>query len=104
MERSCCDAAAEGAEPPAASLSDSFTAFLKQANQPGAIDQRHKKLMAIALSVAQRCEPCLKSHLKTALEMGLTKNEIDEAAWLAIAFAGSPAMTLYQDICRKLKV
>ncbi len=57
--------------------------------------------MVIALSVAQRCEPCLKTHVKAALEMGLTKVEIDEAAWLGIAFGGSPAMMLYKEICGK---
>jgi selenide, water dikinase len=89
---------------PATALADSFMAFMKQANQPGAIDQRHKKLMAIALSVAQRCEPCLKSHVLSALEMGLTKSEIDEAAWLAVAFAGSPALMLYKETCQKLRI
>jgi AhpD family alkylhydroperoxidase len=66
------------------------------------IDARGKKLMAIALSVAQRCEPCLKSHLKSALAMGITPAEIDEAAWLAIAFAGSPAMMLYKEASQEM--
>ena len=76
--------------------------FLKEANRPGLIDARGKKLMVIALSVAQRCEPCLKRHIKSALEMGLSRAEIDEAAWLGIAFAGSPAMMLYHETCRSL--
>ena len=78
--------------------------FLKTANRPGLIDARGKKLMVIALSLAQRCEPCLKHHLKSALEMGLTKAELDEAAWLGIAFGGSPAMMLYHETCRTLSL
>ena len=88
----------------AAEAGEAFMAFLKRANQPGGIDQRTKKLMAIALSVAQRCESCLRTHLKSAQEMGLTKKDIDEAAWLAIGFGGSPAMVLYQEISRKLRL
>ncbi len=79
-----------------------FTEFLRRANQAGLIDARSKKLMVIALSVAQRCEPCVKTHMKGALEMGLSKTEIEEAAWLGIAFGGSPAMMLYREVCGKL--
>jgi selenide, water dikinase len=113
---SCCDGGVVGSPgsitqnqrasgpPPASSSGPAFMAFLKQANQPGVIDARGKKLMTIALSVAQRCEPCLKHHLKSALEMGLTKAEMDEAAWLGIAFGGSPAMMLYNETCRSLEL
>ena len=52
--------------------------------------------MAIALSVAMRCEPCLNMHLKKAKEKGFTQDEIDEAAWMGISFAGSPAMVFYE--------
>jgi selenide,water dikinase len=82
---------------------DAFQAFLKQANRPEQLDLRCKKLIAIALSVSQRCKPCLASHMKTALGLGITQAEIDEAAWLGIAFAGSPAMMLYKEVCVELK-
>ena len=77
---------------------------MKAANQPGLIDARAKKLMAVALSVVQRCEPCLKIHLRAALAMGISKAEIDEAANLAIAFGGCTAMMFYKDVCQELKV
>lgn len=80
-----------------------FADFLGHANQPGLIDGRSKKLMAIALSVAQRCKPCLAAHLKSARTMGISKAEIDEAAWLGIAFAGSPAMMLYREVWREIR-
>jgi len=54
--------------------------------------------MAVALSVAQRCEPCLKTHFKSALAMGITIEELDEAANLAIAFGGCAAMMFYKEI------
>ena len=75
-----------------------FAEFMKQASQPTLIDGRTKKLMAIALSIAQRCRPCLAIHIRGALAMGITRAEIDEAANLAIAFAGCPAMMLYKEI------
>ena len=75
-----------------------FLDFLQVANAPGALDGKTKRAIAIALSVLARCEPCVKSHLKKAREEGLTQAEIDEAAWVAISFGGSPTMVFYQGL------
>ena len=75
--------------------------FLKSANAPGALDARTKRAVAIALSVLARCEPCVKIHMKKAAEMGFSQEEIDEAAWMAIAFGGSPAMMFYNEAKRR---
>ncbi len=75
-----------------------FKQFLSAANSPHGLDAYTKQAMAIALSVAMRCEPCLKMHLKTAQKKGFTQAEIDEAAWMGISFAGSPAMVFYQQV------
>ncbi|NLS92822.1 MAG: selenide, water dikinase SelD [Planctomycetaceae bacterium] len=73
-----------------------FHEFLKSANSPGALGAKTKQAMAIALSVLAKCEPCVKSHVKKARAMGFTQEEIDEAAWMAIAFGGSPLMMFYK--------
>jgi AhpD family alkylhydroperoxidase len=75
-----------------------FLDFLQAANAPGALDGKTKRAIAIALSVLARCEPCVKSHLKKAREMGFSQEEIDEAAWIAISFGGSPTMVFYQGL------
>ncbi len=79
---------------------EKFQEFLKSANAPGALDARTKKAVAIALSVLAKCGPCAKIHIKKAREMGFSQEEIDEAAWLAIAFGGSPAMMFYNEVKR----
>jgi len=99
---SCCDnppsaPAPESGATPANALG-MFSAFMKEANKPGLIDARNKKLMAIALSISQRCEPCIKVHMKSALAMGISLEEIDEAANLAISFGGCTAMMFYKEI------
>jgi AhpD family alkylhydroperoxidase len=77
-----------------------FHEFMQAANAPGLLDARTKKAMAIALSVITKCEPCLKSHIKKAREMGFSQEEIDEAAWVAIAFGGAPLMMFYKRLRR----
>lgn len=79
-----------------------FGDFMKEVNKEGLLDKRIKKLMAIALSISEHCEPCLRLHLKSALEMGYSKAEIDEAAYMAISFCGAPAMMFYNEICKEL--
>ena len=78
-----------------------FQQFLSAANAPHGLDAYTKQAMAIALSVALRCEPCLKMHLKSAEKKGFTQAEIDEAAWMGISFAGSPAMVFYENLKRE---
>ena len=82
--------------PPTDPVKARYMDFLSAANSPHALDAYTKQAMAIALSVAMRCEPCLKMHLKAARTKGFTQEEIDEAAWMGISFGGSPAMAFYE--------
>jgi len=79
-------------------IKEKFTDFLGSAGSPHGLDAYTKQAMAIALSVATRCEPCLKMHLKKAKEKGFTQDEIDEAAWMGISFGGSPTMAFYEQL------
>jgi AhpD family alkylhydroperoxidase len=86
---------------PAAAASDAqekFREFMAAASAPGALDARTKQAIAIALSVLARCEPCAKAQIKKARGMGFSQEEIDEAAWMAISFGGSPIMMFYNSV------
>ncbi len=39
----------------------------------------------------------MKHHVGKAREEGFTAEEIDEAAWMGVAFGGSPAMMFYNE-------
>jgi len=100
-EASCCSDAAPAEDPAAAGDALAmFKDFMKAANEPGLIDRRNKKLMAVMLSIAVRCAPCLRIHLKAALAMGLTKAEIDEAAGWPCPSGGCSALMFYKEIAR----
>ena len=75
-----------------------------KAGKPGALDAATKQALNIALSVLAKCEPCLKTHVRKARDMGFTQDEIDEAAWMAIAFGGSPVMMFYQETLKAMHV
>lgn len=105
-QTSCCDALPEdsGISEQGGEALTLFKEFMKAANQPGLIDAKNKKLMAIVLSIAMRCEPCLKIHLKAAVAMKISRAEIDEAASLAVAFGGCSAMMFYKEVREGLPV
>ncbi|MDQ1257656.1 MAG: selenide, water dikinase, partial [Candidatus Hydrogenedentes bacterium] len=108
----CCGGEAESccATPPVAEIEEEnrvdglamFSEFMKEANKAGRIDARNKKLMAIALSIAHKCHPCLKIPLESAVKLGIAREDIDEAAQLAIAFGGCTAMMFYKEVCKEV--
>lgn len=101
----CCDSPPTPAVATDADDSlDLFMGFMKAANAPGLIDARNKKLMAIALSVAARCKPCLVNHVRSAQTMGVSAEEIHEAANLAISFGGCTTMMFFKEACEELGI
>jgi AhpD family alkylhydroperoxidase len=102
-DSTCCPEHAAGAAATAmggAGIQQKFREFLKAVDTPGALDAHTKEAVALALSVLARCGPCVKNHLAKARGMGFTEEEIEEAAWLAIAFGGSPVMMFWNG-CRE---
>jgi AhpD family alkylhydroperoxidase len=109
-ETACCadgnppagGSAAPGADSPGTGdVERKFFAFLRAANSPQALDAPTKQAIALALSVLSKCEPCVIAHIEKAKKMGFTPEEIDDAAWSAIAFGGSPVMMFYNAVKEK---
>ncbi|MCA1743206.1 MAG: arsenite efflux transporter metallochaperone ArsD [Desulfonatronovibrio sp.] len=43
------------------------------------ITENIKELIAIGASIGAHCQPCLEHHIQTAIELGVTKDEINQA-------------------------
>ena len=54
-----------------------------------ALDIKTKELISIGVAVALKCEGCLEGHIKKALEIGATKQEISDALAVAIGIAAA---------------
>ena len=91
----CCAPGSSPATP--GDAEEAFSQFMSKAFAPGALDIVQKELMTIALSVAVQCEPCLKIHLDKARGMGISAEEIEEAAWVGVAFGGCKAMMFWKE-------
>lgn len=55
----------------------------------GMIPAKYKELTGVALSIVGRCEPCLRYHLRMAVQAGATRAEIVEMVRLSILSGGS---------------
>lgn len=75
-------------------LMRSFAQVMTEATKPGALDPKIKELMALAISIALRCEGCVAFHTRAAQKKGATREEILETIGVAIEMGGGPA-TVY---------
>jgi AhpD family alkylhydroperoxidase len=69
----------------------------------GALNPKHKELTSIALSIVEKCEWCIALHVKRALELGASKQEVIEAAWVAVMMDGGPALMSAQRVVEALE-
>jgi AhpD family alkylhydroperoxidase len=58
--------------------------FYKETYKPSVLDRKTKELVAIAASLAAKCQGCLEGHIKKALKFGATREEISESIAIAI--------------------
>ncbi len=56
----------------------------------GTVPSKYKLLAAVALSIAIRCEPCIRAYVKWAAQKGATKEELAEFLNVAMAMQGCP--------------
>lgn len=55
------------------------------------LSKLQKELIAIGISIVINCESCLEWHIKEALEIGASEDEIIEAIEVGIEMGGGPA-------------
>ena len=71
---------------------EAWRGFTAVAHQEGALTRKEKELIAVSISVSKRCERCIAYHVRSALSFGATRQEIIEAAFVAVIMAGGPAL------------
>lgn len=70
----------------------SFAALGRAATEPGVLDARTKELIALALSVAARCDPCIGFHAKALVRLGATRQEVAETLGVTTYMGGGPSL------------
>ena len=70
----------------------SFNDLGRAATTNGVLDRKTKELIALALSVAARCDPCIGFHMQTLVKLGVTRQEIDETLGVTTYMGGGPSL------------
>ena len=58
------------------------------------LDAKTKELIAIGCSLVAHCEGCTRGHIKKALELGATKEEISDAIVVAVGIGAASVVDM----------
>jgi AhpD family alkylhydroperoxidase len=70
-----------------------FSGLFSKVMKDGELSTKEKELIALGIGVIQRCDPCIRLHVQKCLDAGATKQQILEAASVAVMMGGGPAYT-----------
>jgi AhpD family alkylhydroperoxidase len=78
--------------------------FYQETYKPSALDRKTKELVAIAASLACKCQGCLEGHIKKALKVGATKEELSETIAITMGVAAASIVDLTDIASENLKI
>lgn len=64
-------------------VSEAFKSFSKAVFEEGALSEKTKQLIAVAVAHVTQCPYCIRSHTSQAIRKGASEQEIMEAIWVA---------------------
>jgi AhpD family alkylhydroperoxidase len=68
----------------------------------GALSVREKELIALGIGLAVRCVPCINLHVDKCLQAGATREQVIEAAGVAVMMQGGPSFTHVPEVLQAL--
>ena len=73
-------------------VADAYDALGSAVHASGPLDDKTRALIKLSISIGARLEGAVHSHVRKALDVGVTPNEIRHAALLALPTIGLPSM------------
>ena len=64
-------------------IMDAWNNFSKSVFKEGALPEKTKQLIAVAVAHVTQCPYCIRSHTRSAMRKGASREEIMEAIWVA---------------------
>jgi AhpD family alkylhydroperoxidase len=80
-----------------------FMTLFQRIMKKGALTVKQKEYIAVGIAVATRCSPCINLHVKKCLDAGASREEILEAASVAVMMTGGPAYTHVIQVMKALE-
>ncbi len=73
-------------------IADAFLNFIRIIHRGGTLSPKEKELICLGISIYAGCEACIVLHTKSALEAGVTKDELLETCGVALVMGGSSSI------------
>ena len=73
-------------------VTKAFSAMAKAATEAGVLDTKTKELIALAISVAIRCDGCVAFHSQAAVKQGASREEVMEVMGMALYMGAGPSL------------
>lgn len=64
-------------------IMDAWRNFSRTTYKEGALSEKTKQIIAVAVAHVTQCPYCIRAHTRQALKKGASKQEIMEAIWIA---------------------
>ena len=71
-------------------LGPAFGGMFQKLMADGALSSLDKEMLAVAIGMALRCEPCLYAHVEKAVKLGATREQLTELAGVVVMMQGGP--------------
>ncbi len=69
-----------------------FGALSRAVKEGGTLSVKEKEFVALGISVAVRCEPCIAFHVEALMKAGATREELGDVLAMSIQMGGGPAV------------
>ena len=69
-----------------------YLEFTKKITEADALPHKTLELVMVACSIMSQCEMCIALHVENAASLGASQEEIQQAAFMAVAMGGSPKL------------
>ena len=69
-----------------------FGALSKAVKDNGTLDVKTKEFLALAISISERCDPCIGFHVEALIRAGGTREELADVLSMNIQMGGGPAL------------
>lgn len=84
-------------------LADKFFSYYEEVFQEGALTEREKSLIALAVSHTIQCPYCIDAYTEASMEKGSNEKEMMEAVHIATAIRGGASLVHGVQMMNKAK-
>lgn len=84
-------------------IARAFGVFHQAVMKEGALSAREKELIALGIGLAVPCPPCINLHVQGCLKAGATREQVLEAAGVAVMMRGGPGFTHVPEVLHALE-